>query len=314
MTKASLKANVETPVVSFEPHAEAALPSNAWDGRQLPSDWRSVTLGELGTVRYGLSQPPEQADDGAPMIRATNVKRGRIVKDGLIRVRQEAIPEARNPYLKSGDIIVVRSGAYTGDVAMITDEWAGSVAGYDLIFSPSASISPAYCAAVLLTDDVQKYFRSERARSAQPHLNRHQLEQTIVPLPELSEQLKIVKVLSLVARAITQQERLLALTAELGTALLHHLFAYGLSHETRKQTDIGLMPASWEIVPLTSVICAELQNGVFARRKQFGSGILFANVADMYGETHLDPSRLDAINGQRFLPVNPIIQIGARLL
>ena len=68
------------------------------------------------------------------MVRATNVKRGRLVSDGLIRIKREAIPESRNPYLCAGEIIVVRSGAYTGDVAMVTHDWAGSVVGYDFGF------------------------------------------------------------------------------------------------------------------------------------------------------------------------------------
>src|SRR5205085_1828670 len=130
----------------------------------------------------------EQSDDGVPMIRATNVKRGRISTEGLIRIKREAIPENRNPYLKEGDIIVVRSGAYTGDVAMVTPEWSGSVAGYDLIFSPSGQVDPSFCAFNLLADSVQSYFRSQRDRSAQPHLNRQQLASTKLPVPPLPEQ------------------------------------------------------------------------------------------------------------------------------
>lgn len=96
----------------------------------LPSNWAVVRLGDVGEVRYGLGQPPEQSADGVPMIRATNVKGGRISTEGLIRIKREAIPESRNAFLKAGDIVVVRSGAYTGDVAMISKEWEGSVARF----------------------------------------------------------------------------------------------------------------------------------------------------------------------------------------
>ena len=118
-------------------------------GNPLPLGWKLMRLGDLGSVRYGLGQPPEQAADGVPMVRATNVKRGKLVADGLMRIKREAIPESRNPYLQIGDILVVRSGAYTGDVAMVTREWAGSVAGYDLVFSSNEQVDPAFCASVL---------------------------------------------------------------------------------------------------------------------------------------------------------------------
>ena len=52
----------------------------------------------------------------------------------------------------------------------------------------------------------------------------------------------------MVQRAMEQQERLLALTAELKKALLHQLFTAGLRGEPQKQTDIGPVPESWEVV------------------------------------------------------------------
>jgi type I restriction enzyme, S subunit len=54
-------------------------------------------------------------------------------------------------------------------------------------------------------------------------------------------------VLGLVQRAIEQQDRLIALTAELKRALLHKLFTEGLRGEPQKQTEIGPVPESWEV-------------------------------------------------------------------
>jgi type I restriction enzyme S subunit len=66
----------------------------------------------------------------------------------------------------------------------------------------------------------------------------------------MDEQRKIAGVLGVVQRAIEHQARLLALTAELKKALLHKLFTEGLRGEPQKQTEIGLMPKSWKVVPL----------------------------------------------------------------
>ena len=56
--------------------------------------------------------------------------------------------------------------------------------------------------------------------------------------------------LGLVKRALEQQERLIALTTELKKALLHQLFTQGLRGEPQKQTEIGPVPQSWEVVTI----------------------------------------------------------------
>ena len=93
--------------------------------------------------------------------------------------------------------------------------------------------------------------------------NRHfiLLKEKKVPRPEKDEQRKIAGVLGVVQRAMEQQERLLALTAELKKALLHQLFTAGLRGEPKKQTDIGPVSESWEVVKIQDLV----DQGVIAK-------------------------------------------------
>ena len=84
------------------------------------------------------------------------------------------------------------------------------------------------------------------------------------PLPPLPEQRKIASVLGLVQRAIEQQEQLIALTTELKKALMHKLFTEGLRGEPQKQTEIGPVPESWNVVPLGTL--AKIGNGSTPKR------------------------------------------------
>jgi type I restriction enzyme S subunit len=82
--------------------------------------------------------------------------------------------------------------------------------------------------------------------------NRHFtiLKERKVPRPEKNYQRKIAGVLGLVQRAMEQQERLIELTTELKKTLLHLLLTQGLRGEPQKQTEIGPVPESWEVVKL----------------------------------------------------------------
>ena len=78
----------------------------------------------------------------------------------------------------------------------------------------------------------------------------------------------------MVQRAMELQERLLALTAELKKALLHQLFTAGLRGEPQKQTDLGPVPESWEVVALED-ICTFLSGGTPSKQKpEFWKGLI----------------------------------------
>jgi len=166
---------------------------------RIPKEWMLICLKEIAEVRYGLGQPPPQDEKGIPMIRATNIKQGRITANDMMRINREDIPKTRNPFLKEGDVIVVRSGAYTGDIGYITKTWEGTIAGYDLVVSPSNRILSLFLSNWLLSRNIQsEYFFKFKERSAQPHLNSSQVENTPIPLPPLPEQKKIASILGTV--------------------------------------------------------------------------------------------------------------------
>lgn len=147
-------------------------------------------LKTVARVAYGLGQPPPLADQGVPIIRATNIDHGRITADSLIFSAMSDLPLERAPLLEAGEILVVRSGANTGDSALIGAEWAGSAPGYDLRVTPFDADS-SFLAYVLLSDFAKGQIDIARNRAAQPHLNAEDLNDLRVWLPELQVQCRI---------------------------------------------------------------------------------------------------------------------------
>jgi type I restriction enzyme S subunit len=156
--------------------------------------WTTTRLKHLARVGYGLSQPPALSHTGIPILRATNIMRGTFTADGLIFAAREDLPLDRAPLLLEGEILVVRSGAYTGDSAMVTSTWAGSVPGYDLRVSPVGA-HPAYIAYCLLSAVARDQMGLARNRAAQPHLNAEDLGDVTLRVPPVDEQRRIAEYL-----------------------------------------------------------------------------------------------------------------------
>ena len=149
----------------------------------VPSGWGFRRLKAVATIRYGLGQPPIALSSGVAMIRATDVDAGTIRRGNFLCVDPDDLPRGRNPYLKSGEIIVVRSGAYTGDSAIVPPDLEGMVAGYDMVVTVTRA-SPRFVAYCLLSRYVlEGQLLLLTLRAAQPHLNAEELGSILLALP-----------------------------------------------------------------------------------------------------------------------------------
>ena len=85
--------------------------------------------------------------------------------------------------------------------------------------------------------------------------NRHYryLREFSVVCPPLPEQRAIAHVLRTIQEAKAARQRELALEREGKAALMDYLFSHGTKGESRKQTEIGEIPESWEVVRLRKV-------------------------------------------------------------
>lgn len=165
-----------------------------WLG-DIPAHWDLVVVKRVGAIRYGLGQPPGELDDGLPMVRATDLHAGVINTHTLLRINPDDIPWSKNPQLHAGEIIVVRSGAYTGDSAIIPKELDGAIAGYDMVVTPQAC-DPKFLSYYFLSDFFLLWqLKPETLRAAQPHLNAEELGSFLTLRPPIEEQVEIGQIL-----------------------------------------------------------------------------------------------------------------------
>ncbi|MGX1793596.1 restriction endonuclease subunit S [Microbacterium sp. NPDC055312] len=184
-----------------------------------------IRLKRLATIRYGLGEPPLYHREGTALIRATNIDAGRITSTGLVYVDPADIPAARIQWLEADDIVVVRSGALTGDSSRVGDSYAGAIAGFDMILRPLDRRFSRFLSYALLARSIRAAQVDQlRTRAAQPHLNAQELGNVLVPIQpaEKAEEVglhldeRTAKIDILVAKA----ERFIELSKERRAALI----------------------------------------------------------------------------------------------
>ena len=92
--------------------------------------------------------------------------------------------------------------------------------------------------------------------------NRHYryLREFSMVCPPLPEQRAIAHVLQTIQEAKSTRQREIALERERKAALMDHLFLHGTKDEPRKQTEIGEIPESWEVVQLQEIANLRREN------------------------------------------------------
>ena len=229
----------------------------------LPNEWTEATLEEL-------CEPPQYGYT-ASASESGNVRFLRITDITDSGVNWLTVPFCECPVqllgkyrLTSGDIVFARIGATTGKSYLISDPPSSVFASYLIRVRAKEKIDPPFLSNFFRSESYWRQINAQKNANLKKGVSGSLLKTLLVPVPSLFEQRKIALVLGLVQRTIEQQERLIALTTELKKSLMHKLFTEGLRGERQKQTEIGPVPESWEIVPLGGL--AKIGNGSTPKR------------------------------------------------
>lgn len=129
------------------------------------------------------------SEDGVfKFIRATNIKEGRITEKDMLKISAEEASKIEKCRLNGNEIIIVRSGANTGDTCVVTEKYRDQYAGYDIIITLDLKIAnPVFFNELMNTHYMQAVIKPLTVRAAQPHITSEQVQNLpmlVVPLPE----------------------------------------------------------------------------------------------------------------------------------
>lgn len=220
----------------------------------LPQEWRMVPIREV-TVRTSQRDPSKQPDKMFRYVDVSSVDNTIFKIRNTTEIKGEEAPSRARKDIRASDVLFATVRPTLKRVALVPPDLDREIAstGYCVLRSNTEKVEPSYLYDCLLTDCfIDAMGKLERGANY-PAVRDSDVFKAQIPLPPLVEQRKIAAILGVVQRAIEQQERLLQLTAELKKTLLHQLFTHGLHGEAQKETDIGLVPESWDVVKIGSL-------------------------------------------------------------
>ena len=236
----------------------------------LPENWEVVKLGEATEIIMGQSPKGDTYNtngEGEPLINGP----AEFGSEYPTPMQWTSKP---TKLCKDGDILFCVRGNTTGRMNIADQRYCIGRGIAAIRERPQKSDT-------LFIRNLLEYRRSSLYRiaigggSTFPNISTVHLKNYIVSLPPLPEQRAIAHVLQTIQEAKAARQRELALEREREAALMDHLFSYGTKGEPRKQTEIGEIPESWEVVELNKV-CSKIVDCPHSTPRFLESGVLCA--------------------------------------
>ncbi|WP_080487041.1 restriction endonuclease subunit S [Burkholderia ubonensis] len=237
----------------------------------VPDGWHVVTFSEIREwLQYGTSIHCTAEPHGFPVLRIPNIESGRVNAADL-KYCDLSDDEAQKYLLEKGDLLFVRTNGVLerlGSCAVYSGEPQQALfASYLIRARLSRGVDPRYVA-YFYGSQVGTSLIAGRATPAADgkfNLNTGIIDSLPLPLPPtLDEQRSIVAVLAWVRQAMHMHEKSTTIVHELKQRVMSEVFARGLRGEAQKETEIGLMPQSWE--PRSIIELCEVWSGGTPRK------------------------------------------------
>jgi type I restriction enzyme, S subunit len=225
-------------------------------------NWKQKRVKEIGEIITGRTPSTARKEfygGDCNLISPADLDNGKYVKTAHKRLTRLGLEQCRA--LPQNTVLVGCIGN-VGKLGMVGDENSATNQQINALICNSEN-DPSFVYYCFCAN--KERLQQAAVKTTVPILNKTSFGNFELCVPPFPEQKKIAHILSTVQRAIDEQERIIQTTTELKKALMQKLFTEGLRGEPQKETEIGLVPESWEVVPLGEV--AIIQTGIAKGRK-----------------------------------------------
>lgn len=219
----------------------------------VPADWTMVRYGDAARVNaqsLPSSTPPDQL---LLYLDISSVTGPGTVQDP-VEVSFGDAPSRARRVVRSKDTLVSTVRPYLRSFAFIDEASENLVASTGFaVLSAKPDVDARYLYQTVLSDTFLRFLEDRMTGSNYPAVNASDVAVAPLPLPPLPEQQKIAAILSSVDEAIQATQAVIEQTRRVKEGLLQDLLTKGIGHARFRNTALGDLPATWEVMPLTEV-------------------------------------------------------------
>lgn len=222
----------------------------------IPEKWDAKILSDVVNLIHGYQfRTTDFTEDGIAVIKIGNVNGTALNFENLSFISSDRYEEFKQYEIQSNDILMSLTGNI-GRVVEVSNLPFTILQNYRVgKFEPinHFEIAKKYLKYLLSSQIVLDRLGKLSNQSAQANFGKQDMDKINVPLPPLPEQQKIAEILSTVDQKIDSIDSKIEETQTLKRGLMQRLLSEGIGHSEFKESEVGRIPAGWEVVELGEV-------------------------------------------------------------
>ena len=228
-------------------------------------EWRQALIRNV-TLKTLTWNPQTEPRDTFRYVDVSAISRDTLEIDRADEIVAATAPSRARKIIKNGDTIFATIRPSLKRVAQVPTSYDNEIASTAFcVLRPDTSvIDPDFLYFIASSDAFVGEVASFESGASYPAVRDSDIFDREISLPLIPYQKDIARVLHTVRTAMLHQVDSLAIAEELKRAAMRELFTRGLRGEPQKETEIGLLPESWE--PRTVLDLCEIQSGGTPRK------------------------------------------------
>jgi type I restriction enzyme S subunit len=230
---------------------------------KVPTDWEIVRIEKVCALDRGFLYRSDQVTTHPSKIRFITIndfeKEGGLKRNSESLYLKDETDVDPKYFLDEDEVLVANTDMSRGFIigAPIYIEKAEGKVAYSmdltrLIFDKK-TVNGKFLFYLLKHEKIRNKMKTFAQGTNVLHLNHELMKKLEIPLPPVEEQRAVAGVLGVVDSVIAKTDEVIAKTERLKKGLMQTLLTRGIGHKEFKETEIGKIPKTWQIVSLGDV-------------------------------------------------------------